>query len=127
MQALLIYCKIDVEKKVTEIAKKKDLPVNAPKLMTTNLKVTDLEKELESNKKLIAMTAGDEDGEEDEGSDSEPSEDNLEEEELAKIVPVKKKPEPVKPAPPKVEKKPVPPMKRKNSKAQLVDAKANSS
>jgi hypothetical protein len=34
------------------------------------LKVNDLEKELAQNKKLIAMTTGDEDGDGDEGSDS---------------------------------------------------------
>lgn len=43
------------------------------------------------NKKLIEMTAGNEDGDADEGSDSEPSEDNLDEDELAQIVPLPKK------------------------------------
>lgn len=85
--------------------------------MTTTVKLQDLEKELEQNKKLILMTAGDEEGEEDEGSDSEPSEDNLSEDEMAKIIPVKKKVEPAKPVPPKPEKKPIPAVKRKNSKA----------
>jgi hypothetical protein len=47
------------------------------------------------------MTMGDEAGSS--GSDSEPSADNLEEDEMAKIVPIKKKP----PAPKEV-KKPVP-------------------
>jgi hypothetical protein len=59
------------------------------------LKVNELEKELAQNKKLIAMTAGDEDGDGDEGSDSEPSEDNLSEDEMAKIIPIEKAPEPV--------------------------------
>ena len=60
-----------------------------------------LEKELTANTKLIKMTMGEEGNSS--GSDSEPSADNLEEEEMAKIVPMKKKP-----LPPKELKKPVP-------------------
>lgn len=44
-----------------------------------------LEKELHGNKKLIAMTMGD-DGNSS-GSDSEPSADNLDDEDIEKIVP----------------------------------------
>ena len=51
-----------------------------------------LEKELHGNKKLIAMTMGD-DGNSS-GSDSEPSADNLDAEEIEKIIPQKKKEEP---------------------------------
>lgn len=75
------------------------------------LKLSDIEKELETNKKLIEMTKGDEDGDDTAGSDSEPSEDNLEEEEMAKIIPIKpkpkkeiKKPEPKKKDPPVIKK-----------------------
>lgn len=46
-----------------------------------------------TNKQLIEMTKGDEDGDGISGSDSEPSEDNLSEEEMAKIIPVKRKAE----------------------------------
>jgi hypothetical protein len=56
------------------------------------LKALDLEKELETDKKLIEMTTGAEDGEDSAASDSEPSEDNLEEAEMAKIIPTKAKP-----------------------------------
>ncbi len=52
--------------------------------------MSDIETELKENQKLIQMTAGCEDEEEDEGSDSEPSGDNLDEEELAEIVPIVK-------------------------------------
>ena len=56
------------------------------------LKMTEIEEELTKNKQLIEMTKGDEDGDEESGSDSEPSEDNLSDEEIAKLVPVKRKP-----------------------------------
>ena len=49
-----------------------------------------------TNKKLIEMTKGDEDGDGESGSDSEPSEDNLSEDEMAKIIPVKRKESPTK-------------------------------
>jgi hypothetical protein len=88
--ALLIYCKVDTEKKIAEFKK---LPSNDHKEMQLILdsemvqkpkfKLADIEQELAQNKKLIEMTAGNEDGDADEGSDSEPSEDNLDEEELA--------------------------------------------
>lgn len=73
------------------------------RIKLSDIKVAELEKELEQNKKLIEMTKGDEDGEDSACSDSEPSEDNLEEEEMAKIIPIKpkKKLEPLaKPQPP---------------------------
>lgn len=68
-----------------------------------DFKIDSITQELAANKKLIAMTAGNEDGSGDEGSDSEPSEDNLEEEELAKIIPIATK---VKSEPPKKEEPP---------------------
>ena len=52
--------------------------------------MSEVEAELKQNQKLIQMTAGCEDEEEDEGSDSEPSGDNLDEDELAQIVPIVK-------------------------------------
>ena len=55
-----------------------------------------MEAELKQNQKLIQMTAGCEDEEEDEGSDSEPSGDNLDEDELAQIVPIVKEEPPAK-------------------------------
>jgi|LauGreDrversion4_2_1035121.scaffolds.fasta_scaffold968820_1 hypothetical protein len=55
-----------------------------------NIKLSDIETELKENQKLIQMTAGYEDDEEDEGSDSEPSGDNLDDDELAEIIPVPK-------------------------------------
>jgi len=51
----------------------------------------EIEEELATNKQLIEMTKGDEDGEDTGASDSEPSEDNLSEEEMAKILPIKRK------------------------------------
>lgn len=51
----------------------------------------EIEQELTTNKQLIEMTKGDEDGDDISGSDSEPSEDNLSEEEMAKIIPIKRK------------------------------------
>lgn len=53
--------------------------------------MNEIERELTTNKQLIEMTKGDEDGGDSAGSDSEPSEDNLSEEEMAKIIPIKKK------------------------------------
>jgi len=58
--------------------------------------VSEVEAELKQNQKLIQMTAGYEDEEEDEGSDSEPSGDNLDEDELAQIVPIVKEEPPAK-------------------------------
>lgn len=74
------------------------------KCLYNTIKLNELEAELETNKKLIEMTKGDESGEDSAASDSEPSEDNLSEEEMAKIIPIKptekkpvvKKPEPKK-------------------------------
>lgn len=65
-----------------------------------NIKLSDLETELKENQKLIQMTAGYEDDEEDEGSDSEPSGDNLDEDELAEIIPTAKE-KSLEPLPPK--------------------------
>jgi hypothetical protein len=65
-----------------------------------NIKLSDLETELKENQKLIQMTAGYEDDEEDEGSDSEPSGDNLDEDELAEIIPTGKE-KSLEPLPPK--------------------------
>lgn len=59
----------------------------------TSIKMNEIEEELTTNKQLIEMTKGDEDGDGMSGSDSEPSEDNLSEEEMAKIIPVKRKTE----------------------------------
>ena len=83
--------------------------------MYSQLKLQDLEKELETNKKLIEMTKGDEDGDDDEASDSEPSEDNLEEEEMAKIIPIKQKPKPNPVKKPEPKKKPEPLSLKKQS------------
>ena len=115
LEALLIYCKIDVTAKLNEmkgikppnhrnaLANGKDGDGKGDKDDDKNkfakIKVSDLEKELTENKKLIEMTKGDEDGEDDDGSDSEPSEDNLEEEEMAKIIPIKPKKKPAEPNP----------------------------
>jgi len=96
LEALLVYCKVDMEKKLNELnnkGKKAPVGVTTPSLKPelpsiSHLKFGELETELATNKKLIAMTTGDEDGDEDEGSDSQPSEDNLSEEEMAKIIPI---------------------------------------
>ena len=100
MEALLCYCKIEVNKGTDKAS---DEPTYK------NVIAADLEKELTTNHKLISMTNGREDGESS-GSDSEPSADNLEEDELAKFVPIIKAKE--KKKPPVVEKpKIVPPVK----------------
>lgn len=103
LQSLLIYCKIDVDKKIAEF-KKTPAEIASTEVVRelpkAKFKLVDIENELAQNKKLIEMTAGDEDGDGDAGSDSEPSEDNLDEDELALIVPMPKKkeePEPPKP------------------------------
>lgn len=108
--ALLIYCKIDVDKKIQEFKVKPGEPeiVRTEELMPySSFKLADVELELKENKKLIEMTSGDEDGDGDVGSDSEPSEDNMDENELSEIVPLPKKQEVVEPPKPveKVEKK----------------------
>lgn len=99
LMALLIYCKVDVNKKIAEFKTKQGEPETAPVELLTRLefKLADVERELKENKKLIEMTAGDEEGEGDAGSDSEPSEDNMDEAELAEIVPLLKKQEVVEP------------------------------
>ena len=78
-------------------------------LKYTALKMQEIEKELETNKQLIEMTKGDEDGEDSACSDSEPSEDNLSDEEMAKIIPVKQSPTKLK------DKNKKPELARKNS------------
>lgn len=101
MEALIVYCKINVAQNIKEIKssdEKKDYYA---------LNAKDLENELSKNKKLIAMTTGEEGASS--GSDSEPSADNLEEEEMAKIVPIKitkkpKKEEKKQPLPPPIKK-----------------------
>lgn len=99
LDALLVYCKIDVEKKIKELNKLPDSTEPIVVRETPKIKLAEIENELATNKKLIEMTSGGEDGEGESGSDSEPSEDNLEEEELAQIVPLPKKKE--EPEPPK--------------------------
>ena len=111
MEALLCYCKIEVNKGGKDEAYKQ-------------VSAKDLEKELTTNHKLISMTNGREDGESS-GSDSEPSADNLEEEELAQVVPIiKTKPKKVPPPPPKpkvvVPVKPTPPPKSPEEKKRAV-------
>lgn len=76
--------------------------------------MSEVEAELKQNQKLIQMTAGCEDEEEDEGSDSEPSGDNLDEDELAQIVPIVKEEPPAKDVKNTKSKKPEP-LKRKPS------------
>lgn len=91
LSALLIYCKIDVEKAIAQMKKgagAKDTPIAEPTLPTLKVKLAEIESELAQNRKLIEMTSGDEDGDGDAGSDSEPSEDNMEEDQLAEIVPI---------------------------------------
>lgn len=124
LQALLVYCKIDIEKKILEIKNSAKKNKNeGPSIIDTkpvftklaDFKIDSITQELAGNKKLIALTAGDEDESGDEGSDSEPSEDNLEEEELAKIVPIATK---VKPEPPKKEE---PPPKVSTAKSKKIE------
>lgn len=91
LEALIIYFKLTQAKSDKKDGQTRE---DNPK---TKIKLSDIETELKENQKLIQMTAGCEDEEEDEGSDSEPSGDNLDEEELAEIVPiVKQEPPPVK-------------------------------
>jgi hypothetical protein len=101
LMALLIYCKIDVDKKIAEFKTKQGDPEIAPMKAQTRpaFVLADVERELKENKQLIEMTAGDEEGEGDAGSDSEPSEDNMDEAELAEIVPLPKKQDVVEPPP----------------------------
>lgn len=126
MDALLIYCKIDVDKKISELKKIPEAEASFPKQERPKLKLAEIENELAQNKKLIEMTQGGDDGEAESGSDSEPSEDNLEEEELAQIVPLPKKkeePEPIKK--PEVKKKVTEPIKvDKEEKAASAQNKA---
>lgn len=100
LEALLVYCKIDVSKYV------KDKKIDNNNGYTL-LNFKEIENELSNNKKLIDMTNGREDGESS-GSDSQPSEDNLDEEELATVVPIQKKPEKKVVKPPPLKPKPIP-------------------
>lgn len=90
LEALIIYFKVVAAK-----CEKKDDQVRDED-SKTKIKVSEVEAELKQNQKLIQMTAGCEDEEEDEGSDSEPSGDNLDEDELAQIVPIVKEEPPAK-------------------------------
>ena len=102
MEALIIYCKIDVQQSINEIRlrgikRKEEEPADTNDTVSTNFtlfNLDSLQKELHDNKELIRMTEGkgDDEGEgESSASDSDPSEDNFEEEELQKIVPIKTK------------------------------------
>jgi hypothetical protein len=68
----LIYCKIDVEKKISEFKKtaENSAEVFVETLPKIKIKISEIENELATNKKLIEMTSGNEDGDGDEGSDS---------------------------------------------------------
>lgn len=120
MESLIVYCKIEVNQNIKEIkskakqdaAKKEEKeepadPNEKKKVTYKDLNAQALEKELHGNKKLIAMTMGD-DGNSS-GSDSEPSADNLDEEDIEKIVPQKPKKDDGK-------KKPLPPPPKKDMK-----------
>ncbi len=113
LEALLVYCKVDVGVVLNEIRHKgkKNKGIEEEKgegLLVVKLNIELLQKELKENKELIKMTEGKEDGDGDSSaSDSDPSEDNLEEEEMAKIIPIKlkKKKQEVKKKPDKLIKK----------------------
>ena len=95
LEAVLIYCKIDVKKKIAEFGKSQHKLISPDTQIVAELqipkveiKVSDIESELKHDKKLIEITTGKEDGGDgDDASDSGPSEDNLDEEELALIFP----------------------------------------
>lgn len=73
------------------------------------LKIDSLALEIAANQRLIDITSGGGDAEEDEGgSDSEPSEDNLEDWELEKITTIPSKEAPKKEEPAKVKKTELP-------------------
>lgn len=100
LEALLVYCKIDVVQSICEIKTKGKKNKNQeeeekeiqPIPGYAKLSLEALQNELRENKDLIKLTEGKEDGDgESSGSDSDPSEDNLEEEEMAKILPIKAK------------------------------------
>lgn len=82
METLIVYCKINVHHKINELKEKKAIKDGEEESNLFEINAGDLEKELCTNTKLIAMTSGREDGESS-GSDSEPSADNLEEDEMA--------------------------------------------
>lgn len=119
-EAIIVYNKIEIAQNIKEIKSKPEEKVEEKKepekrkFTYKDLNALQIEKELHGNKKLIAMTMGDEGNSS--GSDSEPSADNLDQEEIEKIVPSrpkeKKKEEPKKkpappPPPPKKEVKPI--------------------
>lgn len=109
LEALIVYSKINVKTNIKELQPKDREATEEEAVVVpsyTDISALELEKELTQNKKLINMTMGEEGNSS--GSDSEPSADNLEEDEMAKLVPLKKKPAP----PPKIEKKPVLPPKK---------------
>jgi len=129
LESLIVYTKIVVDPKkypakpIEESKERTADPTSdqgeeeepKPAVLYTHLKLADIETELETNKKLIEITKGDEDGDDSAASDSEPSEDNLEEEEMAKIIPIKQKPKPVQVKKPEPKKKPEPPSIKKLS------------
>ena len=99
LEALIVYCKIDVFESIKEIrmkGKKRGVVEEEKEIEASGdyqkLNIDDLQKEISDNKELIKMTEGAGDEEEGgigSGSESDPSEDNLEEEEIARIVPIK--------------------------------------
>ena len=93
LEALIVYSKIQVGplKPTMVLGAANEETKEERDTNYTKIQINDIERELTTNKKLIEMTKGDEDGDEASGSDSEPSEDNLSEEEMAKIIPVKRK------------------------------------
>ena len=105
LESLIVYCKIDVHQSIKQIKPNTEQKAEDDSELY-NITAKDLQKELMTNKKLIAMTTGRDDGESS-GSDSEPSADNLDEEEMASVIPIRLDKNKIPPMP----KKPVPPIK----------------
>jgi len=84
LESLIVLCKIEVENTIKQINVNNEIDYKM-------ISAKEIEQELTTNKNLIKMTNGREDGESS-GSDSEPSADNLDAEEMEKICPVEKKP-----------------------------------
>ena len=124
LEALIVYQKITVDPKAKpprQVDDNKETQEEQKQCLYTQLKLADIETELETNKKLIEMTKGDEDGDDSAVSDDEPSEDNLEEEEMAKIIPMKPKPKEKVVKKPEPKKKPEPPTIKKLSTRNMKD------
>ena len=125
MEGLIVYAKINVGPLKPQHMPKNSKPQPAAAAQEESkeakqyaaIRMQDVEKELTTNKQLIEMTKGDEDGDGESGSDSEPSEDNLSEEEMAKVVPIKRKVE----SPLKKDKNKKPELQRKPSAKRLDD------